>query len=429
MNKLLKIGLQLAVAASMASCSELDSDDAAELLDIDVVAQQFKAGAINLGSVAARQERLDACQLAIKQVNDAGGVLGKEFNSVGLIATSTAESTELVQEMVDAGIQALEVQFSSRALAAAELTVPADRVLFASTGQSNSITDIVDNDLVYRFQPRTDTISIALAELAFAQGGTKVAVIVNDDDDFSSDISDDFLAAFVALGGELAVNIVLPVEKSSGFDAEIAMLASSDADVVLNNMQNAASAANFYNEALDIDFSQYVNLTGSFSGVSQFTDNLVNPSKINGLQGVQSPRGLQTDANVQFYQDTYLEQFDILPGGFTNGVYDACHVAGLAIERAGRENNTDDPTGIMIRDSLRAVMNPPGEIVGATTLSSALDILRSGSEIDFNGTYAHEWDDKGDLIGDLTFDISILDGTAEEWITTEQFIITVESND
>lgn len=419
----------LTLIVVMTSCGGTSNDDATEPLVIDIVAQQFIEGAINFGSIANRQERLDVCFLAVKQINDVGGVLGKELNSIGFVASTTAQSNDFVQKLVDADIQAFEIQFSSRAVAAAGITVPAGRVLMASTAQSTSLTDIMDNDLVYRFQPRTDTVSIALAELAIAKGGTKAAVIFNDDDEFGISISEEFAKAFTELGGEIVATITFPISKSSGFDSEIITLEDSGADVIVNNMTQPSLAANFYNEARSLDFIQLVNLTGSFSGVGTFLlDNLINPLDIDGLSGVQSPRGLQTDENVQFFQNTHVDQYGTLPGAFTYGVYDACHILGLANERAGRENSTDSPTGLMIRDSLRAVMNPPGEVVGATTLSRAFEVLRNGGEIDFNGTYARQWDVNGDLIGDMTFDVSFLDGFNVEWVTTEQIIINLESN-
>ncbi|WDE01165.1 ABC transporter substrate-binding protein [Thalassomonas actiniarum] len=407
-----------------------ENDDADQPLVLDIVAEQFNEEAINFGSVAARQERLDVCLLAVKQINDLGGILGKELNLVGFVARSTAESTELVQKLVDADIQALEVQFSSRAIAAADITVPEGRLLMASTAQSPSLTDIADKDLIFRFQARTDTIAVALAELAIMRGGSKAALIFNDDDSFGQRLSEQFADAFMALGGEIVATISFPISKASGFDGEIAILASSGADVVLNNILEVGIAANFYNEAVTIDFTRLVHLSGSIAGVeASFLDNLIEPMRISGLEGIQSTRGLQTDENVIFFQTSFLEFFGALPGAFTNGVYDACQVVALAIERAGREHNTDNPDAEMIRDSFRAVLNPPGEVVGAASLQHALDILRNNGEIDFNGTYARQWDENGDLIGRLVFDISTLDGIKVEWVASAQLTVFIESND
>ncbi|SFC72660.1 ABC transporter substrate-binding protein [Pseudoalteromonas denitrificans] len=428
MNKLCKLKIYIMGVLFIVSCGGAHNDDANTPLVIDIVAQQFKQDAINIGSISPRLDRLNSCLLAAKQINEVGGVLGKELNIVGFIATSTEQSTEFVKKMLEVDIQAIELQFSSRALAAADFTVPAEKVLLASTAQSTSISNIADNDLVFRFQPRTDTISLALAKLAFEKGGRKAVVIHNSDDIFGVSLFQQFSEAFMSLGGEIVAEISFPIAKENGFDDELRMLEASGADVILNNMLMPSLAANFYNEALNVNFEQYVHLTGNFTESALFTDNLVDASKVDGLLGLQSPRGNQLDENVKFYQASFAEQFDVTQGSFSNNVYDACQVAALAIERAGRENNTDTPTGLMIRNSLRAVMNPPGEIAGAVDIGAAFEILRSGGEIDFNGTYTHEWDEKGDLIGDLTFDISSFDGINLNWIISEQFVIHVESN-
>jgi hypothetical protein len=66
-------------------------------------------------------------------------------------------------------------------------------------------------------------------------------------------------------------------------------------------------------------------------------------------------------------------------------------------------------------------MNPPGEIVTPSNFQHALELVRSGIDVDYSGGYgAIEWDQNGDIVGEITFDILRVDGATGSWVTDSQ---------
>ena len=93
----------------------------------------------------------------------------------------------------------------------------------------------------------------------------------------------------------------------------------------------------------------------------------------------------------------------------------------MAIEHAGVNNNTVDPTPAMVKDSLRAVMNSPGEKVGPKDLVKALALIRAGEAIDYSGSYGdNDWDENGDIKGEITYNILSINPSTGQWQTIYQ---------
>ena len=79
---------------------------------------------------------------------------------------------------------------------------------------------------------------------------------------------------------------------------------------------------------------------------------------------------------------------------YVKETYDAAMTIMLAAEAAGSVD------GHAIRDQLRAIARPPGQMVHATPdgIADALRLLREGKEIDYEGAASTlDWDANGDL--------------------------------
>jgi branched-chain amino acid transport system substrate-binding protein len=94
----------------------------------------------------------------------------------------------------------------------------------------------------------------------------------------------------------------------------------------------------------------------------------------------------------------------------------------LAIEHAGYHNKTDQPTGEMIRDSLRKIANPSGERIGPSQIAQALALLRAGKEINYNGASNPDfgWDANGDVTGIIAYDLFHYDTISGKFEEKEQ---------
>lgn len=413
----------------LSACQETSQDDANEPLAVDPVAEQLRADALNIGAINSARSRRNGVLLGVERINQVGGVLGRELNAVALVASSTDEAVTWADAMFDANLQIVDVSFSSRSQAVAARAAPRQRVVITDSGTSPTLTDFADDDYLFRLPPSDVYQGRVLAELARNAGATRAAVVLNQEDVFGENLSERFIANFEALGGVVAHVARIPLEQSAGFRTDLEALHGAGADVILYAFLNPEIAANFLNEGAAYGFNGLNLFADAIAGKDAFINNLADLAQLDGALGTSGGFGKLDSAEYQFFQNAYREQFGLDPQAFNATAYDYVFIAALAIEHAAREHQTDSPTGEMIRDSLRAVMNPPGQAIGPSTIATGLALVRSGEEVDYTGAYgATDWDRNGDVIGQLVYNILRLDATAKQWRTTEQQVIEVRES-
>ena len=121
-----------------------------------------------------------------------------------------------------------------------------------------------------------------------------------------------------------------------------------------------------------------------------------------GAKNVQGQMGTAPgtaggDPFVIFNAD-YKDAFGQLPPlPFITNAYDGASVIGLAAYAAkvkGLELNAAN-----IRDNLRHVANPPGEVILPGQFQKAFDLLKDGKDINFEGSAGSvDFDENGDVI-------------------------------
>ncbi|MDH3664398.1 MAG: amino acid ABC transporter substrate-binding protein, partial [Alphaproteobacteria bacterium] len=79
---------------------------------------------------------------------------------------------------------------------------------------------------------------------------------------------------------------------------------------------------------------------------------------------------------------------------FIEQSYDAAFLLALAVEQAGSADRT------AIRDALRAVASPPGEVIEAGEWAKAKELIAAGADINYEGVGGSlDFDDAGDVTG------------------------------
>jgi len=158
------------------------------------------------------------------------------------------------------------------------------------------------------------------------------------------------------------------------------------------------------NKAGDVDITAYPEngstllrqtLEGGYTGDFLFNDGLkaqevvdaIGAEFLNGTYGTTSVGSTETPGAAIFARE-YEKHFGELPNKpYISNSYDAMFLLALAIEKAGSTQST------AIRDALRAVANPPGEIVTAGEWEKAKELIAAGKNINYQGAS-----------GDITFD-------------------------
>ncbi|MBJ7312222.1 ABC transporter substrate-binding protein [Rugamonas sp. CCM 8940] len=416
----------LLAACALASCGGgSGGGDATTPLPANPLQAMLDPNAINIASVGWRTSTRDAFLLAAKQINEAGGVLGKRLNAIALVARDNAEAQDMGAQLIAAGVPILNVSTSTRVLNLLPLALAKGVPILTESSSSPTLTTLADADLVFRVGVSDVDATPVLAKVAFDAGKRRAAVLVNEGDAFGAGLNSLFTPAFRALGGQVVATVAIPFGLKSGFAPYLQKVFDAKPDVVLNGILAADISANVLNEALPYQYAGLWLLPGTAAGNQTFIDNLADPGKVAGAaSGSAATIGLYGNASYQFFRRSYMAQYGGEPQDFTAPTYDIVMVMALAIERAGLVNGSKNPSGAMIRDSLRQVMNAPGRKVGPEDIAGALSLVRQGQDVDYAGAYADiDWDEHGDIVGQVPFTVFRLDAAARLWDASRQIVI------
>ncbi len=338
---------------------------------------------------------LDSVNLAAGQVNEQGGLLdGKRMEIV------IADTQAAAQPAVDAANKLVGVEnvaaiwgalSSGATLAAAtSVAIPNKVVMLSPTATSPEMTGLNDDDYIFRVVASDDYQGEVLANIVKEEGINKVAVTyVNND--YGVGIARTFIDAYKAAGGEVTGE-QKHEEKSASFRAELATLAGGEPEALVVIAYAGGSGITIVRQSLENGFFD------KFIGTDGLRDNkLIEEIGEENLAGTffsapTSPPG--TTAGDKFksaYEAAYETTNDKL---FIEQGYDATFLLALAVEQAG---STDRAA---IRDALRAVASPPGEVVEPGEWTKAKELIAAGSDINYEGVGGSlDFDDVGDVSG------------------------------
>ena len=210
---------------------------------ISVSTSSFAQGTIKIGSLSAVTGPIPDLvakivkgeEHAIKQINEAGGVLGKTLRLI--IADSQCDA----KAAVDAANKLVHVNrvtaivggiCSGGTIGAAQaVTIPAKVVSVSPSATAPSITNLDDNDLVYRTAPSDAYQGRVLAKLVDKLGYRRIALTFTNDD-YNRGLADVFRAAYVGAGGNIVADQVHEPKKPS-YRSELATLARRKPDALV----------------------------------------------------------------------------------------------------------------------------------------------------------------------------------------------------
>ncbi|MQA20304.1 ABC transporter substrate-binding protein [Rugamonas rivuli] len=401
--------------------------DATTPLPANPIKAMIDPNAINIASVGWRTSTRDAFLLAAKQINDAGGVLGKRLNAIALVARDNAEAQDMGQQLLDAGVIALNVSTSTRVLNLLPQALAKGVPILTESSSSPALSTVADGDLIFRIGVSDVDATPVLANVAFDAGKRRAVVLINEGDAFGAGLAQLFSPAFQKLGGQVVATVTIPFGLKNGFAGYLQKVYDAKPDVILNGILAADISANVLNESLPLQNGAMWLLPGTAAGNQTFLDNLADPSRLaGGARGAAATIGAYGNSSYQSFRTGYIAQYGSEPQDFTAPTYDIAMVMALAIERAGLVNNSKSPTGLMVRDSLRFVMNAPGDKVRPENIGAALALVKAGKEVDYAGAYADiDWDGVGDIVGQVPFTVFRLDTAARSWDASQQLIIAL----
>lgn len=361
-------------------------------------ADDVKIGALMdaTGPIASFMPPLqNATNLAIKHVNDGGGILG------GKAVLAVGDTGGAAQGSVDAAGKLVNIEnvpvimgafMSGTTIAAANATtIPAGVVQISPTATSPAMTDIADNDTLFRLVPSDNYQGAVLAKIVLDEGIKKVAVTyVNND--YGVGIGETFIKAFKDAGGEITA-AEKHEEKKNSYRSELAALAGAGkADALVVIAYAGDSGSTIVKQAIE------GGLFDRFIGTDGLRDDALikevgaDALKTSFFSSPTSPADNPGQAKLhELYNAEFKEGAD---KAFVDQTYDATFLAALAVEKAGSTDRTK------IAKALRDVASSPGEVILPGEWAKALEALKAGKDIDYQGAGgAYDFDAHGDVTG------------------------------
>ena len=345
-------------------------------------------------------------ELAIKHLNDAGGVLGHDVVLViGDTGLDPTQATEEARRLIEVeGVHAIVGPLaSSITLAVAEsVASPAGVPVISPSATSPQLTIAEDNDYLFRSTTSDAAQGPVLAQLAADQGLHNVGVIYLNDP-YGQGLADAFAQAW---GGD--VNLVSIEDGQASYLSELQQAASNGAQALIA-IAFPQQAEVFLREALEQGlFDHFLFVDGT---KSQDLIDSIGADYLNGMQGTAPAAGPESDSLRAFNAAYEAEYGELSPLPFIREAYDAAIAIGLAAELAGSVDSE------AVRGQLRAAAAPPGDTyaAGADGIAEALDAIRSGNQINYAGAATSlDWDDNGDVTSGYIGVWQYSDGAIEE---------------
>ena len=351
-------------------------------------------GAITGPIVSLVKEINLAEQAAVDEINAAGGINGDQ---VKLVFGDTGCNSQTAVDAANKLVNIEQVIGIAGALcsgatipAASNVAVPAGVVMISPASTSPEITDLKDNDYLYRTAPSDAFQGGVLAKLVLSKGIKKVALTYINND-YGVGLAGTFRETYKAMGGIITADQVHE-EKKQSYRSELASLASGGSSKLVLIAMGEGSGMTMIRQSLEGGmFDTFIGADG------MRTDKMVASIGGANLKGKlwgtlpSAKPSPQLDKFKSMYGDGKKYKYG---SPFTAQGYDAVMLIALSAQMAGSSDRT------AIRDNLRKVANAPGVVVGPGQWAKAVAAIKAGKDINYEGASgSHEFDAKGEVAG------------------------------
>jgi ABC-type branched-subunit amino acid transport system substrate-binding protein len=363
----------------------------------------------------------NAVRLAAEEINAAGGVLGKPIEIVtGDDATDpsqgVSEATRLVQiEGVNALIGGLA---SSVTLAVAEsVTVPNHILQITHASTSPAITTEKDSDFLFRTTISDAAQGVVLAKVA-TDAGIKSACTMYINNAYGQGLSQIFTENFEKAGGKVTAQVPHESEQAT-YASELDKCTTGNPDALVAPAY-PQSARVFLREAIEAGKVKKFLFTDGTKSADMFAT--LGWQTFDGMKGTAAS-SLDVAAGKAF-DAAYAAKYGSTPAlPYLREVYDAVYLIALAAQKAGSTDST------AIRDALRDIANPPGQVVnpGTDGFKTALGLIASNQDINYEGASGPvDFDKNGDVpVGAI--EVWHVDAATQKLVTDTVYKVDLET--
>ncbi len=334
------LGLTLSiVAASFAGCGTKDSDTNDTGSNGSGTFMIGGIGPLTGGAASYGTSVKQGADIAVAEINAAGGVtvgdqkLKLELNFMDDEATAEKAVTSF-NALMDEGANAILGTVTSGAgMGIIELTKEEGILMLTPSGSAAGLTQY-DNAFRLCF---TDPLQgVTMANFAKEQGFTKIAVIYNNSDEYSTGMMQAFIDQVATNGGEIVASESF-VTDDVDFNTQLAAIKATDAQVIF--------VPAYYNDAAYIttqakDLGMALPFLGGdgWDGVIAQT---VDPAVLEGAIFLSPFLATDSNAAIQAFVTKYNEKYGATPDQFAADGYDSVYVIAAAMTKAGTTKSED----------------------------------------------------------------------------------------
>lgn len=275
----------------------------------------------------------NGAELAVKEINENGGVLGKKIEYVML--DTKGDSTEAVMaynKLVDEKVAGIIGEVTSKpTLAVAEVAVQDNMPLITPTGTQVDITEVGPNIFRVCFTNPYQGKVLAITSKE-RLGADTVAVMLNN----SSDYSDGIAKAFIEESEKLGMKVMGVEGYSDGdkdFRPQLTKLAAMNPDVILIP-EYYEQAALIATQAREVGVKSIFVGSDGWDGIAKTLDQSAYAAIENSYFTNHFSMEDQSEKIQNFLKD-YREAYKEDPSAFSALGYDAVYMMKSAIEKAG----------------------------------------------------------------------------------------------
>jgi branched-chain amino acid transport system substrate-binding protein len=316
-------------------------------------------------------------QLAVNDINAAGGVLGADVEWLpgdsgdnGEVANATVD--RLLAEDVDAFIGAAS---SGVSLTVIDKITQAGKIHFSPANTSPTFTEYADNGLYFRTAPSDVIQGAALADIMLADGAATAAFLVLNDS-YGTGLQQYTIEPYVAGGGTVVYGETETYDpQAENFDAEVSAVveANPDAIVIIGFDETAQILGGLIEAGFGPSEKLIYGTDGNMGNAlaAQFDD----PTVVAGMRGTLP--GVDVAGELADFRDALLEvDPELIDYSYSAESYDAVVVTALAAIAAGSDDGV--AVGAEINDITRG-----GE--KCTTFADCKAMVEGGADIDYDG--------------------------------------------
>lgn len=400
----------LFLSVLVSACAAPGPEVGAEPIRIGVVVS-LSGGAGDFGP-----SLLQAAQLVEREFNSDGGLLGGRPIEIIFAddRTDPDQAVRVTRQLIEDGAVAIIGPLTSGAtLAVASVTQEAQvpQISCCATSEDLSAAQPADNRFLFRTVP-SDLLQ-AQVTARYAVDNCQMLSILHLDDEYGNPYAASLVEAFesLATGGQ-TVNTPIPfAQGGANYSAEVTQLAGEGPDCIalIAFAEEGGFILRDWNLLADAPDVTWIGSDGLKN--DDFPANAGSLANVDGVVGT-APINEPMDVAFNTFAANFRATYTDAPGAFGAQQYDAMTVLLFAIEHAG---STD---GVAIRDALFEVSSDPGRVFRPGATTDALQIIREGGSINYEGASGPvDFDPQGNIVAD--YEIWRFDAAEGDFVTID----------